>query len=136
MKSLDPSSALSVLLTADDSALRRVRDAVDALIDARQKITLPRNDERAVSVAAPPPVRAVAPPVAPKRPPRPGSLRGDVHAVLARHGQMTRAAIIHEVGLLRGEHKHLATKVGDVLHAATDPSIEKVSRGVFRYVQR
>jgi hypothetical protein len=73
----------------------------------------------------------------PMRPPRPGSLRADIHSVLAMKPTMSRAEIIQALSRIRPDsHKgHFVSKVHDTLNRPHDRAIERVGRGVYRLVR-
>jgi hypothetical protein len=77
------------------------------------------------------------PPRSPLKGPRPGSLRGDVHAVLSEAANaLSRAEISKRVAKARGVHcnEALTNKVGEILRCPHDHKIKKLRHGIYRYV--
>jgi len=84
-------------------------------------------------------VRPLLPPTAardPLRPPKPGSLRATIHAILREAEKpLRRVEIIHAVARRQGSDisAKLKSKVGEVLTCSLDPRIKKVAYGIYRY---
>lgn len=74
----------------------------------------------------------------PLRQPKPGSLRGDVHAVLQRMAKpMSRSEISSRVAAKRQVpcDEALTNKVGEILRCPHDSRIKKLRHGIYRYVE-
>lgn len=73
---------------------------------------------------------------APLRPPKEGSLRHDVHAILREAGgPLRRADIIAAAATKRGVAitESLRCKIGDILCSDLETRIHRVAHGVYRY---
>jgi len=82
------------------------------------------------------PRNIVATPRTPLRPPKPGSLRETIHAILRKADKpLRRAEIIQTVAEIKSLplDDKLKAKVGQVLTFSLDPKIRKVAYGIYRY---
>lgn len=144
---------LSTLCTLDEKQLLQVRRCIDGMVDLKRTLAVPPPSKpsssrpaatvKSTPVASAPPGKKntlsalkMLPRIEPMRAPREGALRFFIHRALESAPQMTRAEVIEAVTPYTAHlrNPHLKEKIGDMLGNANDPFIQRVDRGVYRFV--
>lgn len=144
---------LSTLCALDEEQLLQVRRCVDGMVDLKRTLAAPPPAKPSpgcpVTTAKSNPVESaqttkknalsalkMLPRIEPMRTPREGSLRFFIHRALESAPQMTRAEVIEAVTphTAHLRNPHLKEKISDILGNGNDPYIQRVDRGVYRFV--
>ncbi len=142
---------LAELMLLPWSELKVYQDAVADLVNLRGRLEDIMEPAPQVPMARPPfspPARASSPSApgmgesrglrrSPLRPPKPGSLRAEIHQILEEEGQaMRRSDVIERVASRLGMpvDANLKAKVGEHLRNHHDPFVRKVAQGIYQYV--